>query len=354
MTQNIRKFPWPFKILGACLVFLVFLIGAEMLLNLLGTEFYYKNQFFPINRDINFPEIYEKDPHLFWRFRHDFDTKSTLYSELSYHINSIGLRGSDVTPEKTGYRVLALGNSCTFGWGIEDDLTLTKQLEKILARDANRTDIEVINGGIPGYSSYQGKLLFANELISLKPDMVLIMYAWNDHWPAGRDISDSQQQPPSTIVLKLQNTLSRLKLYQLVRKVILSTTERQKRIPIDDLTHERRVPRKEFIDNLAAIIQLARDNGASPVLLVPPIASFDPVSLKKWHQLIFLHGLYETDIRRTSERLDIPLVDLQVKFDMHNDLFDEPSSDPIHFNEKGHRLAAESIAETVLPLVIEP
>ncbi len=354
MTQNIRKFPWPLKILGACLVFIIFLTGTEGLLNILGTEFYYKNQFFPINRDINFPEIYEKDPDLFWRFRRDFDTRSTLYSELNYHINSIGLRGNDVSPEKAGYRILALGNSCTFGWGIENHLTWTKQLESILNGGAARTDIEVINGGIPGYTSYQGRLLFANELISLKPDLVLIMYAWNDHWPAGRDISDSQQQSPSTVVLRLQNTFSKLKLYQLLRKVVLSTTERQRRIPIDDLTHERRVPRQEFIDNLGAIIQLARDSGATPVLLVPPIASSDSVSREKWQQLIFLHGLYETDIRRTSERLEAPLVDLQVKFDMHDDLFDEPGSDPIHFNEKGHRIAAEAIAEIALPLVIEP
>lgn len=354
MTQNIRKLVWPLKILGACLVFFVFLVGAEVLLNLLGTESYYKNQLFPINRDINFPQVYEKDPQLFWRFRRDFDTKSTLYSELNYHINSIGLRGSDLTPEKTGYRILALGNSCTFGWGVENDRTWVKELENILARETDRKDIEVINGGIPGYTSYQGKLLFANELISLKPDMVLIMYAWNDHWPAGRDISDSQQQLPSAIILKLQNSFSRLKLYQLLRKVILSTTDQQKRIPIDDLTHERRVPRQEFIDNLAVIIRLARDSGAQPVLVVPPITSFDPANLKRSQQLILLHGLYETDIRRTSERLNVPLVDLQVKFDMHDDLFDEPSVDPVHFNEKGHRLAAESIAEIVLPLVIKP
>ncbi len=53
------------------------------MLRLLDLDLYSKSKAFPLNRDIDFPEIYQKDADLFWRFRPDFDTKSEQFSYLS-------------------------------------------------------------------------------------------------------------------------------------------------------------------------------------------------------------------------------------------------------------------------------
>ncbi|MCK4917225.1 MAG: hypothetical protein KAS51_03305 [Candidatus Omnitrophica bacterium] len=35
-------------------------------------------------------------------------------------------------------------------------------------------DIEVINAGIIGYTSYQGNLFFKNEILKLSPDVIIV------------------------------------------------------------------------------------------------------------------------------------------------------------------------------------
>ncbi len=108
-----------FKLIASVLSLVVFILVSEGMLRLLDLDLYSKGKTFPLNRDIDFPEIYQKDADLFWRFRPDFDTESKQFSYLSYHINSSGMRGTDIAEKGDAYRILALGNSCTCGWGIE-------------------------------------------------------------------------------------------------------------------------------------------------------------------------------------------------------------------------------------------
>jgi len=67
-------------------------------------------------------------------------------------------RGADFadTPGDDTLRVLCLGDSATFGTGSNDDETYPAQLKKILKRRHPGRNVEVINAGIPGYSSMQG------------------------------------------------------------------------------------------------------------------------------------------------------------------------------------------------------
>jgi lysophospholipase L1-like esterase len=245
---------------------------------------------------------------------------------------------------------LALGNSCTFGWGVTYEECWTKLLEdrlnKIIAPDA-----EVINAGIPGYSSHQGRILF-NELLSLQPDVVLIMFGWNDHWRAGQDISDAEQKSPPELILKLQNTFSRLRLYKLMRQVMLTVSEDTTIVRMGDINGKRRVSPDEFFENLKAIVTLARQNGIKPVLLIPPIASLENYQLGAVSPLHLLHQRYQEQVLRASQYLMAPVVDLQSVFDRHRDLFDDPLNDPIHFNERGHLLAAESIFSGISSAVL--
>jgi lysophospholipase L1-like esterase len=346
-----KSSPLYFKFMGAVVSLIIFIVVVELALRIVDVNLYYKNQFFPINRDINFPDIYEKDSKLFWRFRRNFVTESKMFSNLRYHINSRGMRGPEISSAKRGYRIIALGNSCTFGWGVSYEASWVYHLQEILKQELQTNDIEIINGGVPGYSSHQGKIFFAEELLSLNPDMVLVMFGWNDHWKAGHGITDAQQQMPHRLILAIQNLFSKMKLYQLLRKIVLSSTEKERLVALDDLSGARRVSEEEFYKNLKSIVRLARDNKIEPVLLIPPIASLENYYGVSKTNLHLLHSLYQKQIIRLAESEQVVVVDLQAALDQYNDLFEKPRADPIHFNVKGQAIAAAAIADQVAPLL---
>jgi hypothetical protein len=70
-------------------------------------------------------------------------------------INSFGFRGHEYPIEKTAnaFRILALGDSFTFGQGVEEHDIYTTLLERELAERHPEKHIEVINTGIMGYSA---------------------------------------------------------------------------------------------------------------------------------------------------------------------------------------------------------
>ena len=66
-------------------------------------------------------------------------------------VNSIGIRDFEYPsiPLSGVYRILALGDSQTFGNGLELMDTWPKQLEKILNQTDNDSHFEVLNAGLP-------------------------------------------------------------------------------------------------------------------------------------------------------------------------------------------------------------
>ncbi len=339
------------KVAGAVVSLVVFCLAVELALRAVDANLYYKNQFFPINRDIDFTEVYKKDPDLFWRFRTDLVIDSERFSHIHYRINSEGRRGPETLAEKPDLRVLALGNSCTFGWGIPHDHAWTYLLEELLELNLPIEDAEVINAGVPGYTSYQGKVYLEQELLELNPDVILIMFGWNDHWAAGEGIGDAEQEMPSEWVLTVHNLVSPLKMYQLMRKVVLTLSEDEKQVPLDEITTRRRVTTDEFFMNLKSMAQMARSRDALPVLLVPPIASLEGYFGNIKSTLHKLHERYQFEVKRVGTVDSVAVVDLQTAFDDYNDLFADPHDDPIHFNGKGQAVTAVAVAETLVPLL---
>ena len=337
---------WAVNLSLAVISVIVFLVIAEVVLRIFDPNLYYKSQYFPQNRDIDFPEFYKKDSQLFWRFRPDTHIDSRQFSTLTYDINSRGLRGPEIEPTDTKTRVLALGNSCTFGWGIPYRDIFTSVLQQQLNASAGGDFYQVINAGIPGYSSFQGKR-FLPQLMDLHPSAVLIMFGWNDHFPAGHKIRDSQQRVPPGVILSLQNLLSRLKLYQFMRKTLLSVTEDRQELRLDDISLTRRVTRQEMGENLREMIQFTRNQGAMPILLIPPVASVDIYFHGGNSPFHKLHQSYQNEIRKIAVLSNTRLIDLQAVFDEHNDLYDDAAADPIHFNALGHEVAATTLADSL-------
>jgi lysophospholipase L1-like esterase len=59
------------------------------------------------------------------------------------------------------------------------------------------------------------------------------------------------------------------------------------------------------------------------------------------------HEKYNQVIRDLAASDSIDLVDLAREFDKYSDLYDDATKDPIHFNAKGHTVAAQTLAEYI-------
>lgn len=95
-------------------------------------------------------------------------------------INSHGLRDREVVYEKPPgtYRILALGDSQTFGYGVEAAESWPEVIEQTLNRSGRRA--EVINTGVPGTGTAHQLYFLEHQGWKYRPDAVVVGYFFND------------------------------------------------------------------------------------------------------------------------------------------------------------------------------
>lgn len=107
------------------------------------------------------------------------DTKSEF--DVPVKINSHGLRDREFAYEKPPgtYRILVLGDSQTFGFGVHAEESYPKVLERILRKEA-RQPVEVINTGVPGSGTAHQLFFLEHQGWKYQPDLVVVGYFFND------------------------------------------------------------------------------------------------------------------------------------------------------------------------------
>lgn len=109
-------------------------------------------------------------------------------------ISSIGIRNQEIStqkPKKT-LRILVLGDSFTFGWGVEQGESWPKLLEKsIKLKDKN---IEIVNTGVPG-AGLDDEILICQAYKRLQSDAVILgFYMLDDLYDvAGKEQNENLQ-----------------------------------------------------------------------------------------------------------------------------------------------------------------
>ncbi len=99
-------------------------------------------------------------------------------------INSRGLRDREVDAAKPAgtTRILMLGDSIVFGWGVRQDETLPVYLERDL-KAAGQEQVQVINTGVGNYNTAMEVAYFLEHGVSYTPDIVVLNYFINDAEP---------------------------------------------------------------------------------------------------------------------------------------------------------------------------
>lgn len=92
--------------------------------------------------------------------------------------NSLGLRGArEYAREKPAgtFRVVGLGDSNLFGWGVGEGEPYLQILEKRLGEG-----FEALNFGVPGYNAVMEVAAYEHRAAALDPDLVILHFIGND------------------------------------------------------------------------------------------------------------------------------------------------------------------------------
>lgn len=105
-------------------------------------------------------------------------------------ISSQGLRDREFAPlpPPGRTRILMLGDSLAFGWGVPQERTYSKRLEDMLRKAGH--DVEVINTGVGNYNTEMEVAYFLERGAKFKPHYVVLNYFINDAEPTPRDHSN--------------------------------------------------------------------------------------------------------------------------------------------------------------------
>lgn len=279
-------------------------------------------------------------------------------------INSKGFAGPEFESQKPVgvYRIFALGDSCTFGYWKHAYPGILQQL--IDSKDFGQR-FEIINAGIEGYNAEYALRRLKEDVLQYEPDMVIIYIGWNDIMKANPDNLSAvgghtwiTQVMERSYLVKAYRKLIFFYLRPLIMKPKVIEDESEAHA-FDDFVPLR------FQGNLEEMVETLQEKRITPLLLTLPSvvrSGMTYEALEREHvvfpyyagaysveKFLSLHGSYNSAIRRTAVKYNVPVVDLDAIFNTYNkdDLF----WDTMHPSVKGQRVIAESLLDAVGELV---
>ena len=123
-----------------------------------------------------------------------------LHAGVPVAFNTLGLRDAERTQRAAPgtMRLLALGDSVTFGMGVPQEQTYPRQAE-ILLSESRGAPVEVLNMGMPGYNTVHQLAQLREIGLALDPEVIVVGFLYNDITPssAQREQVSTRQEEPS-------------------------------------------------------------------------------------------------------------------------------------------------------------
>jgi lysophospholipase L1-like esterase len=274
-----------------------------------------------------------------------------------YEINARGWRGPEYEPKFTDdeFRVVAIGDSTTFGKSVDEHECWPRQFEALLARELGPAHKPMVgNLGVNGYASNDYVDALVGEGLEVKPQLVVVAYCLNDFPNVLQKIDAKVFQNDGNLRAKIPNGLrdqlghfalfrfARATYYEWNRARDLETAERLASeigegggAPTDRILAERE-RLKKIVDESTAI-------GAHVIVFLIPYES-----------MVYLDGYApgpNTTLREMAEPLGAAFIDMPERFRAAaretapmRKLF--VRGDRYHPDPQGYALVAAAVYET--------
>jgi lysophospholipase L1-like esterase len=267
-------------------------------------------------------DIWEiEDPFVGYKPKSSFSYNGVLVT------NSHGFRGPEFSvKKKTGvFRIVTLGDSVTFGLIGDPMCNWPSQLQRQLEA-VGPGQYEVINGGVEGYSTWHVLQRLRYEVVSLKPDMIIVLVGWNDLWAYDPN-KEMQVGDPRVLQKMKDHWFNRVVLKSYVMKWLTKQVFRLVKLggdsPVNQLEHYRQFVPVASIDNYRKIVRVAKAAEIPWIVLgtQPSVAGSDqlekyqhvmhfPAFAKTPELFIALWQRYSAAIRQVAEEEGAILIDM--------------------------------------------
>jgi lysophospholipase L1-like esterase len=219
-------------------------------------------------------------------------------------INSDGFRDRDFSIKKNTntFRIIALGDSFTFGWGLNLTDTWPKQLENKLNERIKNKHFEVLNFGVGGYNTIQEVLMFKEKGIKYNPDLLLLDFTMDDFENKSRimELYNECEQKSSSMAKNKKNIICTEESYQLYRKELISE-------PLNENLKLVESP-------LSDLINITKKYNITMMIVIFPNI---PGELQMKSEYVKFVLKIINSVKKMASKYEIPLIDLDTEVYMN-------------------------------------
>lgn len=270
------------------------------------------------------------DKQLVFKHKSSWETR---YGDVLVTFNERGLRDRSILPKASGeYRILALGDSVTFGWGVDQDKIFPVRLESLLEWRLHRP-VRVINSGVGGYNTVQEVTYFKQEGMALQPDLVILTYVQNDveELNPAWNPSASSSLPEKSVAEMVSSMARKLWLYRLAYHTYTYVLPKRQAGPVVAAPQEGTGWRQSMaaLQELVALCKARK---------IPLIVFFERMRPND-------NNLLLEDVVRHAK--GVLVEDMAPWFEGFDESSVENSKVDRHHNAEGHRVMAEHMANGI-------
>jgi len=285
--------------------------------------------------------VYRPDSALGFRLKANLAATYVFGTHLI--TDSLGLRDREYGPKRPGeFRIMSLGDSYAMGYGVEEEQSYDKVLERELNRRHPGHDFSVITTGVPGYCTRQLLLTFERLHQRLEPDFVLATFV------AGNDVYDNTVFE-DRLRTGLNTPLGALGRHSQAVRLLLGVT----------------FPAWFFMDNrdqgniaqtvgmLRELEDTLRTSGVPYLMVVVPARHQIRPAVEPGARLLSSFGMQELLFRQNRAVIEhfqhdnVPYIDLWPALVAADAVAPVSFANDSHFNSRGHDIAAHAILQRV-------
>jgi len=256
-------------------------------------------------------------------------------------INDRGLRGADFPADKPDgtLRILFVGDSFTFGEGVEDDRPFPSLLQQRFDSRPGDPSVHVINAGVSGYNTRDEVAYLESRWLAFDPDLVILVFYLNDAYDDGRFAElimggergqlQRASESPSRLWALVETRYSRWRASRRIIEIYRAQFSGKPSIDGHDWEGSKKA--------LARAAAITRERSISfAVVIFPELHALDDS-----HPFASIYELVEAHV----DSLGVPVLNLFPAFrgQRTDELWVHVTDH--HPNERGHRIAADALWE---------